>query len=602
MFGERQIPYGERVGVLIGRGNEPHTLRAAVAFSETQKAPILGEFLVVEETELRKRRLLCRVDDVTYGDFHTTQDERERTLVEKYIRDISGHERPLSEEEKSMLFFQHYILRVLGEFRTDEKSERIATDYRYLPTLTALLRYPRKEELETLTTAGLPHAKQLPAVGHLSFGESEVKDVLIRFDVSRFVAKRTAIFARTGYGKSNLAKFVVALAGITAPEAGMIVLDLEGEYAFSTTKEKGSVVYGLADIPHLQDRLVVFTKRRISQTPVDVRPMINLARTEPFWVRSLIPISEQETATARVFANILNVCASEWKELIKFVEEHPGDWQGRNEKIDKFIEAALRGGETQKQGQRPAKGLIDPGQANVLRRIIEGLLVLHDSEGMDFFKEVQEALRDRKLVVLDLSLYPLDSAMQIANVVLGRIFNFNQYRIISGGMVPVIAVFEEAQNVLSKKAVEEGRTIFVRWAKEGRKYNLGLIYITQQPGAVAEEIVSQTDNFFVMHLLGKNDVDALVRANRHYDGVIAHFLTSETVVGNAYIYSAPYQPFVFPAHIWEFRPEIFERLFGEPPAKQKQAVQPIAETIRAPRQTGGEPPAKQKQVAQPRLV
>jgi len=139
-------------------------------------------------------------------------------------------------------------------------------------------------------------------------------------------------------------------------------------------------------------------------------------------------------------------------------------------------------------------------------------------------------------------------------------------------MISVIAVFEEAQNVLNKKAVEAGESIFVRWAKEGRKFGLGLIYITQQPGAIAEEIVSQTDNFFVMHLLGKNDVDALIRANRHYDGVIARFLVSETVVGNAYVYSAPYQPYVFPAHIWEFKPEIFTRLFGD--VKQTQSPYP----------------------------
>lgn len=565
MFGEKQIPYGERVGVLIGRGNEPNTLRAAVAFSETQKAPILGEFLIIEETELRKRRLLCRVDDVTYGDFHTTQDERERTLVEKYVRDISGHERPLSEEEKSMLFFQHYTLRVLGEFKTDDKGERIATDYRYLPALTAVLRYPCKEELKTLTVAGLPRDKELPAVGHLSFGELEVKDVLIHFDVSRFAARRTAIFARTGYGKSNLAKFVVALAGITAREAGMIVLDLEGEYAFSTTKEDGSIVYGLSDVPHLRDRLIVFTNRDYKHPSVEIKPMINLSKTEPRILKSLIPASEQDKAVAGNFPKILGIMSKEWRELVEKCERL--DSHNRDALIDEFINQAREKG---RQGQK--KELIEAGQVNALHRIITSLLDLHNPRGEDFFEEVQKALLARKVVILDLSLYPVDSAIQIADVVLWRIFSFNQHRITSGEMVPVIAVFEEAQNVLNKKAVEEAKTIFVRWAKEGRKYNLGLIYITQQPGAVAEEIVSQTDNFFVMHLLSKNDVEALVRANRHYGGVIAHFLTSETVVGNAYIYSAPYQPFVFPAHIWEFKPDIFKELFGEPSVPQKQRV------------------------------
>jgi DNA helicase HerA-like ATPase len=568
MFGKKRIPYGERVGVLVGRGNEPNTLRAAVAFSESEKAPILGEFLVVEESELRKRRLLCRVDDITYGDFHTTQDERERTLVEKYIRDISGHERPFSEEEKSMLFFQHYTLRVLGEFRVDEDTneERIATDYRYLPELTAILRYPRQEELKTLTAAGLPHLREedetnvhLPAVGHLSFGESEVQDVLVRFDVSRFAAKRTAIFARTGYGKSNLAKFVVALAGITAPDSGMLIMDLEGEYAFTTSKEGGSKVYGLADIPHLRSRLTVFTNRKVlSSGGVQVYGLMNFREMSPYDIRNLIPPSPEgeERATIQDFAVILKAVKEEWDQLLNIVETSPENWEERVRQIDTLADKAY-------QNKKIASN-----QRNLLVRTIRHLLPLHNPKGTNVFEEIQRSLKNRRIVILDLSLVPLQFANQIAAVALERIFSYNQYHITTQqSTIPVIAVFEEAQNVLNKKAVESGDSIFVRWAKEGRKYNLGLIYITQQPGAIAEEIVSQTDNFFVMHLLSKGDVDALVHANRHYGGVIAHFLGTETVIGNAYIYSAPYQPFVFPAHIWEFKPEVFTELFGDPPIK-----------------------------------
>ncbi|MBA7590370.1 hypothetical protein ES708_32486 [subsurface metagenome] len=87
--------------------------------------------------------------------------------------------------------------------------------------------------------------------------------------------------------------------------------------------------------------------------------------------------------------------------------------------------------------------------------------------------------------------------------------------------------------------------------------------MTQQPGAIAEEIVSQTDNFFVMHLLGKGDIDALRRANPHYDGVISEFLSKETIVGNTYIYSAPKQPYVFPCKVLEFQKSTVQDLIGQ---------------------------------------
>jgi len=162
-----------------------------------------------------------------------------------------------------------------------------------------------------------------------------------------------------------------------------------------------------------------------------------------------------------------------------------------------------------------------------------------------------------------LSLLPLEVGVSLSNVILEGIFRYNVRNITQGKLIECIAVFEEAQNVLNRDAVKEGQSYFVRWAKEGRKYHLGLIYVTQQPGAIAEEIVSQTDNFFVMHLLGKGDIDALRRANPHYDGVISEFLLKETIIGNTYVYSAPKQPYVFPCKVSEFRESLIQNLINQ---------------------------------------
>ena len=50
--------------------------------------------------------------------------------------------------------------------------------------------------------------------------------------------------------------------------------------------------------------------------------------------------------------------------------------------------------------------------------------------------------------------------------------------------------------MLGDRALDD-RNIFVRWVKEGRKYGLGCILVTQQPGAISKQIISQGDNFFV---------------------------------------------------------------------------------------------------------
>jgi DNA helicase HerA-like ATPase len=63
-------------------------------------------------------------------------------------------------------------------------------------------------------------------------------------------------------------------------------------------------------------------------------------------------------------------------------------------------------------------------------------------------------------------------------------------------VIPVVAVIEEAQNVLSAEKMKEDSP-FVEWAKEGRKYNLGAILVTQQPRAISDQLLSQGDNFLL---------------------------------------------------------------------------------------------------------
>jgi len=548
-----KVNYGEEIGTLVGHGNKPGYLQMVVSFSERDKAPKLGEFIVVEEREFLKRKILCRVEEIEYGDFQATQGERERALVEKYIRKSAGYDRELTEEEKKTLFFLDYRLRVLGEIRRKSRDEKtydmIATDYRMLPDLTAICRMPKEREYELIISAGLSsgRAEALPIIGHLTFGDSEVEEISIPFEPDKFDAKRSAVFARTGYGKSNLTKVVVALAGVTS-SSGIFVLDLDGEYAFATQNPDGSEKYGLGDVDLLKPRLTIYTERQDIDPRyrgLDIRPVINLEKLDPRNIANLM--LEQELKAVQDFRNLAYRAdaLSAWHELVETFSA------GKEEEVEGRLESFLDKSGCSADQRRP------------LRREILRLKRLHNPKAGDFVQSILQDVRNGMVVILDLSLFQLDLAIRIADTVLYRIFNYNLWGITLDKAIPVIAVFEEAQNVLSKKAVDEGRSVFVRWAKEGRKFKLGLIYVTQQPGAIAEEIVSQTDNFFVMHLLNKGDIDALTRANRHYDGVTAQFLGDETVVGNAYVYSAPRQPYVFPARLLEFRPAIFDDMLGE---------------------------------------
>jgi hypothetical protein len=251
---------------------------------------------------------------------------------------------------------------------------------------------------------------------------------------------------------------------------------------------------------------------------------------------------------------------NKFKELVQKARSTVKTRQDRVKLVDEFME----------------KAGIPQNQRNALRRELIPLLELDNPEAGDFVQEIVAALWRGKLVVLDLSLMTIDWGIRLSEAVLEQIFRQNVRGVTQARVINTIAVFEEAQNVLSRKQVEEGRSIFVRWAKEGRKFGLGLIYVTQQPGAIAEEIVSQTDNYFVMHLLNQGDIEALQKANRHYGGVIAWFLSNETIVGNAYVYSAPHQPYIFPTRVFEFSKHFFDSNFGKLDIEQVvRVVHPI---------------------------
>src|SRR4030066_2464080 len=116
----------------------------------------------------------------------------------------------------------------------------------------------------------------------------------------------------------------------------------------------------------------------------------------------------------------------------------------------------------------------------------------------------------------------------------GKLFDNNKEEFTSdkpGKIINTVIFVEEAQNVLSEEFVKSNANPFVRVAKEGRKFGLGLVAITQRPSAISEEIRSQAENFFVMHMGNSKDIKALVDSNINYDGVISKFIQSETISG-----------------------------------------------------------------------
>jgi uncharacterized protein len=170
-----------------------------------------------------------------------------------------------------------------------------------------------------------------------------------------------------------------------------------------------------------------------------------------------------------------------------------------------------------------------------------------------------------KTVIIDLSLKDNTDASIISTILVRKLFDNNKQEFTSnkpGAVVNTVIFVEEAQNVLSEEFVRSNTNPFVRVAKEGRKFGLGLVAITQRPSAISEEIRTQAENFFAFHMGNSDDIRALIKSNVNYDGVISSFIQRETIPGNLYMVSSD-QAFALPVRVSEFEKLIAEKVYAD---------------------------------------
>ena len=127
----------------------------------------------------------------------------------------------------------------------------------------------------------------------------------------------------------------------------------------------------------------------------------------------------------------------------------------------------------------------------------------------DYTDEIGDDLAKGKLVILDQALGDPKMNEQSAKRIMNAIFARQQQRFTNpvkgedGSFVlpnPVIVYIEEAHTVLPRGSEEDTSNIWARTAKEGAKFNIGLVYSTQEPSSVQRNILRNTENWFLAHL------------------------------------------------------------------------------------------------------
>src|SRR3989442_4235750 len=516
-----------------------------------QSIPMHGQFLLIQladENEAVLGRITSAFSD---GRLASGSGEDYGIRVVK-----EGREVPDDLREQYLKY--RVNVRVLGVVRKDGDKLLFAASHRRLPHVGSKVAFLSQAVLREIAGHNVAGAELgFFALGEFIYAKGDKRlqveswmqpvepAVVAKFDIAQLVSKRTFIFARAGYGKSNLTKLlfsnlykgkptVTKRNGRQVP-VGTVIFDPDGEYFWPDDKNRP----GLCDVPELRDQVVVFTRRQgpspYYQSFVAGSIKLDIRRLRPADVVSIaLSPEKQDQQNVR---KLKSMSDAKWRQLVDEIYAHGNS-------ADPEILMPLLGLQADQEGELYA------ARAN-MTTIVN---MLHSPSSLTMDK-LLVALKEGKLCIFDVSQARGEASLQLSGLVLKQIFDHNmeEFTKKDPDSIPTIAVVEEAQSVLSERAAA-GEGVYVQWVKEGRKLDLGVVLVTQQPGSIAWQILSQGDNWFLFHLLSRGDLEHVKRANSHFSDDILSSLLNEPIPGHGVFWSSAGRgkPYPLPIRVLSF--------------------------------------------------
>lgn len=500
-----------------------------------QSVPMHGQFLLVQ-LEHDQEAILGRITSISSAGRLASEPGQDYGI--RAVRD----RRPVPEDLREDYLRYHVAIRVLGLLRVVNGTLEFAASHRRLPHVGSRVAFLSDEVLREVAGHNIDGAE----MGWFSLGEfvyaagdARLKPeawmkvvsplVVPKFDVGSLVKRRTFVFARAGFGKSNLVKLLFAnlySGNPTVPKrdgqqkaVGAVIFDPDGEYFWPD--DKG--LPGLCDVPALKEKIVVFTAKEAPsgfyQSFVAGGVKLDIRRLRAADVVSVaLSPEKQDQQNVRKLKTLND---TKWAKLVDEIYAH-------GNAADDATVADLLGLKEDQEAEMYA------ARANMTT--IVGMLHDPSSTTMD---KLLVALREGKLCIVDVSQARGEASLQLSGLLLKKIFDHNmgEFTKKDPDSIPVIAVVEEAQSVLSER-MASGEGIYVQWVKEGRKLDLGAVLVTQQPGSIAWQILSQGDNWFIFHLLSAGDLEHVRKANSHFSEDILSSLLNEPIPGQGVYWSS----------------------------------------------------------------
>ncbi len=386
-----------------------------------------------------------------------------------------------------------------------------------IPTINAECHLIHGERLKQFMQAisSIPEGEDAVSlqIGHYSIDE----DATAWLNGNKLFQRHAVIVGSTGSGKSwCVAKILEQVASLKSADA--ILFDIHGEYSplqgesFSHLKVAGpndNIGNGILFLPYwlltYEEMLSLMLDRSDSNAPnqammfsnavIDgkkafLREVGNQEMEANITLDSPIPYS---------LNNLLNSLKEKDTEMVQGANnrEKQGAYYG---KLTRFIQRL----ETKQRDKR----------LNFMFSSDESLLS-YDYMGELCTKLMAPSVDGKKGVkIIDFSEVPSDILPLIVSLIARVIFSVQQWTPVDARH-PIAIFCDEAHLYIpanTEKSIDDASLVtFERISKEGRKYGVGLVVISQRPSEVNRTVLSQSNNFIAMRLTNVDDQSVVKR-------------------------------------------------------------------------------------------
>ena len=183
--------------------------------------------------------------------------------------------------------------------------------------------------------------------------------------------------------------------------------------------------------------------------------------------------------------------------------------------------------------------------------ILRAFMIYHNPQANDCKRQILEFLDGGKTVILDLGNASDDIRRYFSDLLSQAVFRSQEDKFTSNslGQHFIQLYFEEAHNLFPKDD-RDFTGVYTRFAKEGAKFHIGMVYSTQSPSTINKELLAQTENFFVAHMSSQGETDVLAKLQVQFDG-LQHDILHTRTPGYMRMITFSHR-FVIPVQVTEF--------------------------------------------------